>query len=85
MRKIVFTDTEMAGIRERGETCPAVAREAMVRSGLSFDDIEQINNHYESHNWGSDTDRRYRKLAINKAVARVAARPFDYIDKEVRS
>lgn len=79
MKKITFTESELQTIRKHGETCQAVAREAMTRSGLSFDDIEQINNHYEVHNWGSNTDRRYRKTAVNKAVAIVAKNPLDYI------
>jgi len=79
MKRITFTESELLTIRQHGETCQAVAREAMTRSGLSFDDIEQINNHYEVHNWGSNTDRRYRKTAVNKAVARVSKNPLEYI------
>lgn len=79
MKKIVFTDVEMRAINMYGKTCASVAREAMIRSGLSFDDIEEINNHYETHNWGSNTDRKYRKAAINRAVSKVAAHPLEYI------
>lgn len=79
MKKIVFSESEMISIRKYGETCAAVARDAMTRSGLSFDDIEQINDHYEVHNWGSNTDRKYRKSAVNKAIAKVAANPLNYI------
>jgi hypothetical protein len=78
MKQIIFTETELIAIREHGETCPAVARQAMERSKLSFDDIEQINDHYEVHTWGSNTDRKYRKAAINKAIQKVAANPLDY-------
>lgn len=62
-----------------GEWCPAMARACMERNRLNFDDVEQINNHYESHRWGSDTDRRYRKAAVNRAIARVAADPRAYL------
>lgn len=79
MKKIIFTDAEMKTIKQRGETCIAVALSAMANSGLSFDDIEEINQHYESHKWGSDADRRYRKAAINKAARKIAANPLQYI------
>jgi hypothetical protein len=51
----------------------------MERSKLSFDDIEQINDYYETHIWGSNADRKYRKSAVNKAIAKVAAKPLDYV------
>jgi hypothetical protein len=78
MRKIQWTEDELQSINLHGETCDAVARAAMQRSGLNFDDIEQINGHYETHRWGSDADRRYRKAAVNKAVRRVAVNPLMY-------
>jgi hypothetical protein len=78
MTKIEFTQAEMEQINLHGETCDAVARAAMQRSGINFDDIERINEHYESHRWGSDADRRYRKAAVNAAVRRVAANPLLY-------
>lgn len=79
MKKIIFTESEMETIKERGETCFAVAKMAMERSGLSFDDIEKINEHFENHRWGSDADRRYRNTAVNKAIRKVAANPLMYI------
>ncbi len=79
MKKIIFTDAEMGTIKERGETCLAVALAAMERSKLNFDDIEEINQHYENHRWGSDADRKYRKAAINKAARKVAANPLLYV------
>lgn len=78
MKKIEFTPAEMEQIKMHGETCGAVARAAMERSGLNFDDIEQINDHYETHRWGSNADRRYREAAVNKAIRRVAANPLLY-------
>ena len=78
MNKIKWTAEEIEAIKIHGETCEAVARAAMERSGINFDDIEQINDHYETHRWGSDADRRYRKAAVNKAVRRVAANPLMY-------
>ncbi len=77
--KIIFTDAEMKTIQQHGETCIAVALAAMECSKLSFDDIEEINQHYEIHRWGSDADRRYRKAAINKAARKIAANPLQYI------
>ena len=82
MNKIKWTAEEMEAIKTRGETCEAVARAAMERSGINFDDVEHINDHYETHRWGSDTDRRYRKAAVNRAVRRVAANPLEYSAKE---
>ena len=78
MTRIIWTDQELESIRRHGETCEAVARAAMQRSGLNFDHIERINNHNEQHRWGSDADRRYRKAAVTKAVRRVAADPLKY-------
>ena len=79
MKKILFTEIEMICINEHKETCIAVARAAMERSGINFDEIEEINNHYENHSWGSTTDRKYRSAAINKAISKVAASPLSYI------
>ena len=62
-----------------GEWSPAMARACMERNRLNFDHIERINNHYENHRWGSDTDRRYRKAAVNRAVKAVAAEPRAYL------
>lgn len=78
MKKIEFNEEEMKTIRQHGELCPAVARAAMERAKLNFDDIEQINDHYETHEWGSNTDRKYRKSAINKAIHKVAGNPLKY-------
>ena len=79
MKKIIFTETEMQAINTHGETCFAVAEAAMKRSSYNFDDIEQINDHYENHTWGSNTDRKYRKSAIKKAIHKVASCPLNYI------
>lgn len=79
MRKIIFTDQELKTIAERKETCYTVAEQAMKRSELSFDDIEEINEHYESHKWGSNADRKYRKTAVNKAINKIAKNPLQYI------
>lgn len=62
-----------------GEWSPAMARACMERNQLNFDHVERINNHYESHRWGSDTDRRYRKAAVNRAIKAVAADPRAYL------
>ena len=78
MKKIIFNEQEIETIRKHGELCPAIAREAMERNKLSFDDIEAINDHYEDHVWGSNADRKYRKTAVNKAVHAVACNPFKF-------
>ena len=75
---IKWTTAELDTIDRYGEVSTAMARTAMERSGLSFDDVERINGHYESHEWGSNTDRAYRKAAIKKAIAKVAADPRAY-------
>ena len=79
MKKIIFSDVEMETIRTHKETCESVAKAAMERSGINFDDIESINEHYESHNWGSNSDRLYRNKAVKKAIAKVAANPLLYV------
>lgn len=76
---LTINQQEREALEKFGEWCPAMARECMNRNGINFDDIEDINNHYETHRWGSDADRRYRKSAVAKAVAKVAATPQDYI------
>lgn len=78
MKIIQWNAAETAMIEARGELCMAVARAAMERNGLNFDQIERINNHYEDHVWGSNADRRYRNAAVNRAVAKVAANPLVY-------
>ena len=78
MNKIKWTAEEMEAIKIHGETCIAAAKAAMMRSGINFDDIEQINNHFEDHVWGSNADRAYRKRAVKKAVAIVAQNPLKY-------
>ena len=81
MRKIKWTKEEVDRIKANGgETCAAVARAAMERSELSFDDIEDINEHYENHRWGSNTDRAYKKRAVNKAIMKVAENPLKYAE-----
>lgn len=78
-KKIQWTEREREFILEHGEVCIAVAQSAMERSRLNFDDIEDINQHYETHRWGSNADRKYRKSAINKAIQKVAANARDYL------
>lgn len=77
--EIKWTEQERQFIKERGETCFAVAYEAMRRSNLTFEDIESINNHRENHRKGSNADRKYKKAAINKAVKIIAANAINYI------
>lgn len=76
---LTINQQEREALEKFGEWSPAMARECMSRNGINFDDIEDINGHYENHRWGSDADRRYRKSAVTKAIAKVAANPADYI------
>lgn len=78
-KEIKWTPEEIDTIRKRGEISAAAADAAMSRSGINFDDIEDINGHYERHRWGSNTDRAYRKRAIAKAVASVARNAAAYL------
>jgi len=79
MTKIQFTELEIELIQKYGELCFAVAEAAMKRSGLNFDDIERINDHFENHRWGSNADRKYRQAAINRAIRKVAANPKSFV------
>lgn len=74
-----INDDERRALDLCGEWSPAMARACMERNRLNFDDVEQINDHYESHRWGSDADRRYRKSAVRRAIAAVAANPRAYL------
>ena len=78
-KEILWTTEEVEIIRQHGEISPATASEAMDRSKINFDDVEDINEHYESHRWGSAADRAYRKRAINRAVQHVAANAAAYL------
>lgn len=78
-KEILWTPEEIEFIRQHGEISPAAASEAMSRSGINFDDVENINEHHESHKWGSNADRAYRKRAVNRAVAHVAANAAAYL------
>lgn len=78
MQIIKWNADELEIIKRQGEVCQAVARAAMERSGINFDQIEQTNDRFESHVWGSNTDRKYRKSAINKAIAKVCINPMVY-------
>jgi hypothetical protein len=78
MKTIIFNENEIEAINQNGEICEYVARRAMERSCLSFDDIERINDHYETHSWGSTADRRYRKSAVYRAIQKVCRSPKQY-------
>ena len=70
-KEILWTPEQIEFIRQHGEISPAAAKEAISRSKINFDDVEDINEHYESHKWGSNADRAYRKRAVNRAVQHV--------------
>ena len=48
-------------------------------SNFSFDDIEKINNHFETYKWGSQKDRIYRKKSIELAIKSFGENPKKYI------
>lgn len=78
-KEILWTPEQIEFIRQHGEISPAAAKEAISRSKINFDDIEDINEHYETHRWGSNADRAYRKRAVNRAVQHVAANAAAYL------
>lgn len=78
-KEIIWALEEIEYIRQHGEISPAAAHAAMTRSKINFDDVEDINERYESHKWGSNADRAYRKRAVNRAVAHVAANAAAYL------
>lgn len=75
---ISYTDEELQKIKEDGCLCYVTAEKAMERSNVNFDQIESINDHYESHRWGSNADRNYRNKAVKAAIHKVAATPLNY-------
>lgn len=78
-KEIKWTPDEITTILEHGEISAAAVSAAMSRSEINFDDIEDINEHYESHRWGSNADRAYRKRAIARAVDSVARNAAAYL------
>lgn len=78
-KEILWTPEEIEFIRQHGEIGPTAAREAMTRSKINFDDVEDINERHETHKWGSNADRAYRKRAVNRAVQHVAANAAAYL------
>ena len=75
---INYTDDDMEMIREHGGLTLDMAEKALKRSNLHFDDIERINNRFESHKWGSNADRKYRSMSVRLAIRNVAANPLKY-------
>ena len=75
---ISYTDEELQKIEKDGCLCFATAEEAMERNNVNFDQIELINDHYESHQWGSNADHNYRNRAVRAAIHKVAANPLNY-------
>ena len=75
---INYTDDDMEMIREHGGLTYDRAEKAMIRSNLHFEQIERINNRFESHKWGSDADRKYRERSVRQAIRNVASNPLQY-------
>ena len=75
---IEYTLEELSLIKRYGCLCYAVAEEAMTRNNVNFDQIESINDHYESHRWGSNADHIYRNRAVRAAIHKVSSDPLKY-------
>ena len=80
---IYYTDEELQKIKKDGCLCYATAEIAMERNNINFDQIESINDHYETHRWGSNADHNYRNKAVKAAIHKVAANPLSYERKLV--
>ena len=80
---ISYTDEELQKIKKDGCLCYATAKEAMERNNINFDQVESINDHYETHRWGSNADHNYRNKAVRAAIHKVAASPLNYERKLV--
>ena len=80
---ISYTDEELQKIEKDGCLCYATAEIAMERNNVNFDQIESINDHYETHRWGSNADHNYRNRAVKAAIHKVAANPLNYERKLV--
>jgi hypothetical protein len=76
---ISYTDEEIKNIKKYGCLCFATAKEAMERNNINFDQVESINDHYETHRWGSNADRIYRNKAVRAAIYKVADNPLNYM------
>lgn len=70
------------------QTIPGTVTASYLSSVLNMQERSATNNIMpylrqlgiiESHRWGSDTDRRYRKAAVNRAIKAVAANPAAYL------
>ena len=75
---IEYTPEELSIIKRYGCLCYAVAEEAMLRNKVNFDQIESINDHYETHRWGSNADHNYRNRAVRAAIRKVSSDPLKY-------
>lgn len=80
MNPIQWTEHDLKMIAEHGGVCLASAVDAINRSGLTFADIEAINQRSEHHKPNSTAERKYRTMAINKAVAHIASHAKEFID-----
>lgn len=78
-KEIILTDHDIFMIKNHGGLCIASSTDVFKRSQIDFSDIEKLNGVFKSFKWGSDSDRKYRKTAINKAIKTFASNTLQYI------
>ena len=78
-KEIILNDHEIQMIKNHGGLCLASSEDVLKRSKIDFDDIERLNNVFKTYRWGSDTDRKYRKSSIKKAIDKFSRNTLQYI------
>jgi len=78
-KEIILNDHEIQMIKIHGGLCLASSEDVLKRSKIDFDDIERLNNVFKNYKWGSDTDRKYRKSSIKKAIDKFSRNTLQYI------
>jgi len=78
-KEIILNEHEIFMIKNHGGLCLASSEDVLKRSKIDFDDIERLNNVFKTYRWGSDTDRKYRKSSIKKAIDKFSRNTLQYI------
>ena len=78
-KEIILNEHEIFMIKNHGCLCLASSEDVLKRSKIDFDDIERLNNVFKTYRWGSDTDRKYRKSSIKKAIDKFSRNTLQYI------
>lgn len=78
-KDLLLSDNDLRTINDKNELSYASVESIFKRSNFSFDDIEKINNHFETYKWGSQKDRIYRKKSIELAIKSFGENPKKYI------